>query len=222
MLAELLLRNEAPIILRIALLITMAVVGIVYSFIPNWFGAIRSLAALPVQRFAWQSEQHRSSSLFRFSSIISITAIYTIFIFTHLFSQKLVLTENSTLNLVFIWLAIAALTISKFLLNKYYFFLHESSNLGDLIIDYQYSINQFFAFIVGIFLILDVFYFGLASNLYIVAIVGLLFLFLIKLFGIILMLQNNFTYPILTLFVYLCTFEIVPMLIAAKILFVNS
>lgn len=222
MLNELILRNETPIILRVALLVTLAVVGIVYSFIPNWFSAIRTLATLPVQRFSWQSEEHRSSGLFRFGSIISITAVYTLFIFTHLYSQKLVLTENSTLNFVLIWLAIALLTLTKFLFNKYYFHLHNTASLGDLIIDYQYSINQFFAFLVGIFLIIDVFYFGLESNLYIVAIVGLLILFLIKLFGVILLLQNNFAYPILTLFVYLCTFEIVPMLIAAKVLFVNS
>jgi hypothetical protein len=222
MLFELILRNETPVILRVALLATLAVVGIIYSFIPQWFSAIRTLATLPVQRFAWQSEAHRSSSLFRLGSIISITAIYTLFIFTHLYSQKLVLLENSTLNFLLIWLVITMLTLAKFLLNKYYFSLHNESNLGDLIIDYQYSINQFFAFIVGIFLVVDVFYFGLISNLYIIAIVGLLILFLIKLFGVILLLQNNFAYPILTLFVYLCTFEIVPMLIAAKVLFVNS
>ena len=112
--------------------------------------------------------------------------------------------------------------ILPFLANKFYFSLHNSSSLGDQIIDYQYSLNQWFTLVVGCLLIFDIFYLKLNSSvfLFITIIAGIYFL--LRLFGTILMLQNNFKYPILTVFVYLCTLEIVPALVIAKVLFVNS
>ncbi len=222
MLLDLTLRNETPVSLRVALLSMLLIIGLLHSVIPNWRSSIKMLAYLPVQRFTWQSEKYTANRVFRISSIISICTVYAIFIYTHLYSQKLVVIENASVNFLLIWLGIIVLTTFKFALNKYYFHAHRSNALGDLVIDYQYSINQIFAFIIGLVLLIDVFYFRLDSNWFIVAILGVLALFLIKLFGTILMLQNNFSFPIITLFVYLCTFEIVPMLVIAKILFVNS
>ncbi len=221
-LLDLLIRSQTPLALRVALISILLIIGFLYALIPNWFGSIRLLAYLPIQRFAWQSEKYTYNNVFRLSSILCITSVYAAFIYAHLLTQKFIWFDNTSFNFILIWLAILSLTVVKYLLNKFYFSFHNEGALGELIIDYQYSINQIFAFVLAAILLVDVFYFRLDSQLFYISIVSILILFLIKLFGTILMLQNNFKYPLLTLFVYLCTFEIVPMLIAAKILFVNS
>lgn len=221
-LLDLLIRSQTPLALRIALISILMIIGFLYALIPNWFASIRLLAYLPIQRFAWQSEKYTYNNIFRISSILSITSVYAAFIYAYLLTQKFIWFENSSFNFLLIWLAILVVTCTKYLLNKFYFSFHNEGALGELIIDYQYSINQIFAFILAGILLIDVFYFRLDSQLFYFSVVSILILFLVKLFGTILMLQNNFKYPLITLFVYLCTLEIVPMLIAAKILFVNS
>jgi hypothetical protein len=222
LLLDLILRNEIPLALRLALLGMILLITVLYILVPHWFTSMRLLAYLPIQRFAWQSEKHTVNNFFRISSILSISIVYAIFIFAHVESEKLFLLENGSLNFLIVWGAILFLTALKFFLNSYYFGIHQHQNLGNLVVDYQYSINQIFALLLGVILLVDVFYFNLESALFLVAVVVVLVLFLIKLFGTILMIQNNFNYPILSLFVYLCTFEIVPILIVAKVLFVNS
>ena len=71
-------------------------------------------------------------------------------------------------------------------------------------------------------LLIDVFYENLSSNYLSILLVVSLLYFLVRLFGTIVLLQNNFKYSIFTLFVYLCAFEIVPALVIVKVLFVNS
>ncbi len=221
-LSDLVLRNELPAALKFALLGLIFLVGVLYVLVPNWLVSIRLLAYLPIQRFSWQSEKYTINNLFRISSMLSISMVYAIFVYAYISSEKLFLVEDGTLNFLIIWLGVVILTVTKYFLNAYYFGLHQHSELGNLVVDYQYSINQFFALILGVLLLVDVFYFKLDSNLFIAEVILVITLFLVKLFGVILMLQNNFNYPILSLFVYLCTFEIVPILILAKVLFVNS
>ncbi len=97
-----------------------------------------------------------------------------------------------------------------------------SEAVGDYTIDFQYSINQFFSFIVSAIMLAAAFYGGLDRGIMTISLVAVVVLFLTRLFGTILILQNNFTYPLIGVFIYLCTFEIVPMLVAAKVLFVDS
>ena len=221
-LLDLLVRSQTPLALRIALIAILAILGLLYALIPNWFASNRLLAYLPIQRFAWQSEKYTFNNVLRLSSVLSITTIYASIIYAYFLTTKLMWAENASLNFILIWLSIVLLTFLKYFFNRYYFKFHNEGSLGELIIDYQYSINQLFAFLLAGILLIDVFYFRLDSQLFYFLVVGIIILFLIKLFGTILMLQNNFKYPLLTLFVYLCTFEIVPLLIVAKILFVNS
>ncbi|MBT8326688.1 MAG: DUF4271 domain-containing protein [Bacteroidia bacterium] len=219
---DLLIRSQTPLVLRIVLISILLIIGFLYALIPNWFASIRLLAYLPIQRFAWQSEKYTYNNIFRLGSILSITSVYAAFIYAYLLSEKFMWFENSSFNFLLIWVVILLATLGKYFLNQFYFKFHNEESLGELIIDYQYSINQIFAFILAGALSIDVFYYRLDSQLFYFLVIAILILFLVKLFGTILMLQNNFKYPLLTLFVYLCTFEIVPMLIAAKILFVNS
>ena len=90
-----------------------------------------------------------------------------------------------------------------------------------LIIDYQYGLNQLFAIIIGSVTLVDVFFFGLTSDLYLLAKVLLAIYLFLRFSGNAIILTNNFGYPILTVIVYLCTFEIALIMIFMKILFNN-
>ena len=219
---ELILRNEAPIIIRLSLLGLMMVFGLIYAANPSLFSYTRKLANIPFQRFSWQSEQYLANSLFRISSIVSISLVFAVFVSINLVNSSFVLLRNETLNFLLMWLLILGFTLLKFLLNKYFFNLHQSDGVGDSTIDFHYSINQFFSFIVGGIMLAAAFYGGLDTQLMNIALVAIVVMFLTRLFGTILILQNNFTYPLIGVFIYLCTFEIVPMLVAAKVLFVDS
>lgn len=219
---ELSLRPETPVVLKVALLGLLGLLGFLYALTPNLIGYTNKLANIPFQRYAWQTEEYISNSIFRLSSLLSITLVYTAYIFTHLFSKKLTLFNSDSFNFLIIWLALILLTVIKFILNKYYFRVHDAISVGNYTIDFHYSVNQLFSFVITALLLLDVFYFGLSSTLDIIIIVVIFALFISKLFGTILLLQNNFSYPLLGVFIYLCTFEIVPMLVIAKVLFANS
>lgn len=219
---ELIIRNEAPIVIRLALLGMLMVFGLLYALNPSLFSYTRKLANIPFQRFSWQSEQYIANSLFRISSILSISLVFAVFAAINLVDSDVVLLKNEALNFILLWILIIGFTLFKFLLNKYFFNLHHADGVGDSTIDFHYSINQFFSFIVAGILLTAVFYGGLDPGIMTFATVAIVLLFLIRLFGTILILQNNFTYPLIGVFIYLCTFEIVPMLVAAKVLFVDS
>lgn len=219
---ELIIRNEAPIIIRLAVLGLIMVFGFIYAANPSLFSYTRKLANIPFQRFSWQSEQYIANSLFRISSILSISMVFAVFVAINLVDSSFVLIKNEALNFLLIWLLILGFTLLKFLLNKFFFGLHQSDGVGDSTIDFQYSINQFFSFLVAGVMLAAAFYGGLNARIMTFALVAMVLMFLIRLFGTILILQNNFTYPLFGVFIYLCTFEIVPMLVAAKVLFVDS
>jgi hypothetical protein len=180
------------------------------------------LAILPFQRFAWQSEKFMTNNIFRLSSILSLSIFVSIAISSYQLGNSKLENLDSIVTLLWVFPAVILLSLVKFVSNYSYFSIHKEDKTANLVVDFQYSLNQWFALLLGILLIVDVFYFRLHSNIYgaILVIAGLYFL--VRLFGTILVLQNNFNYSILTVFVYLCTFEIVPALITAKVLFVNS
>ncbi len=180
------------------------------------------LAILPFQRFAWQSEKFMTDNIFRLSSILSLSIFASIAISSYQIGNSTLENYNSAITLLLVFSAIIILSLAKFMSNYFYFRIHKDDETANLIVDFQYSINQWFALLLGTLLIVDVFYFRLHSTIYEATLIIAGLYFLVKLFGTILVLQNNFKYSILTVFVYLCTFEIVPALITVKVLFVNS
>lgn len=183
---------------------------------------MKLLSIIPIQRFNWRSEKHTSNYLFRISSLVTTLFTITLLIYTYQIGEKYKSGSINFSNFLIILGVVGLLFFIKFIANKLYFSLHKSPVLGDQIIDFQYSLNQWLTLIIGILLIIDIFYLKLDSDIFILIIIIAVIYFLLRLFGTILMLQNHFKYPILTVFVYLCTFEIVPALVAAKVLFVNS
>jgi hypothetical protein len=219
---QLIAREQSPLFIRIALLLTLVCLVFLYALNRNWVTSMVQLAILPFQRFAWQSEKFMTNTIFRLSSILSLGIFISIGISSyHLGNSKL---ENydSIVTLLWIFPTVILLSLVKFVSNYSYFSIHKEDKTAHLVVDFQYSLNQWFALLLGILLLVDVFYFRLHSNIYGVILIIAGLYFLVRLFGTILVLQNNFNHSILTVFVYLCTFEIVPALVTAKVLFVNS
>ncbi|MGB1037613.1 MAG: DUF4271 domain-containing protein, partial [Bacteroidia bacterium] len=184
----------------------------------HWFRSLKLLSLLPFQRFGWQSEKYGSDTILRISSFITLSIAVAIAIQGYSLGPA----AFSSLNVYWILGVIILLFMFNLLANKMYFSLHESSKLGEQIIDYQYSVNQWYAILLTGLLLLDFFFLKQASSiLYIIGVITGLY-FLSRLFGTIIIFQNNFKYPLLTVFVYLCTFEIVPAIVMVKVLFVNS
>ena len=208
--------------IRVVVLVLLVLIAFLYAANSTWFQSMKLLALIPIQRFNWQSEKYKSNYFFRVCSLITSLFTIALIVYTYQLGSKFMGDSVIFSNFAILLVVVTLLFIVKFLANKFYFSLHNSSSLGDQIIDYQYSLNQWFTLVVGCLLIFDIFYLKLNSSvfLFITIIAGIYFL--LRLFGTILMLQNNFKYPILTVFVYLCTLEIVPALVTAKVLFVNS
>lgn len=219
---ELILRNSTPLEVRLILLCTLLLVAFFYIVNREWFTSMRLLSLTPFQKFNWESEKYSVNYLYRTSSLISIVLCVSIAIKGYQLGTVTLKNLSFDNNFLFILLIILVLFLIKFVANKIYFSLHEIDDLGDRIIDFQYSINQWFSLVLlGLFLV-DFFYLKLGSDILILTIFLSALYFLIRLFGTVIIFQNNIRQPIITVFIYLCTYEISPALVIAKVLFVNS
>ena len=215
---ELILRNQSPLFIKVVLLCILVILVIFYTVNRSWFISLKSLALLPFLRFGWQSEKYSADLIFRISSFL----ISVLIISSAIYSYNLTSTDTLSSTYIEITLIITLLFVVKFIANSLYFSLHNSISTGSQLVDFQYSLNQWFTLLVIFILLIDVFYENLSSNYLNVLLIVSLIYFLARLFGTIMLLQNNFRYSIFTLFVYLCTFEIVPALVIVKVLFVNN
>lgn len=218
---ELILRYEIPNVIKFSLLIALLVIALVYVLIPNWFLHIKLLVLIPVQRFQWQSEKYNENSVFRLSSFFTSTFVFSIAIFSYLSNLKWFDHNSIATTFFVIYGCITVLFLLKLALDYLYFFLHKAKKTMNLIIDFQYGLNQLFTIIIGSVTLIDVFFFSLISNLYIVALTILLIYLILRFVGTTIILINNFSYPILAVIVYLCTFEIVSIMVFMKVLFDN-
>lgn len=219
---ELILRYEIPSVIKFSLLIALLVIAIIYVLIPNWFLHIKLLVLIPVQRFQWQSEKYNENSVFRLSSFFSSTFIFSIAIFSYLSNLKWLDHYSVTTTFFVIYGCITGLFVLKLALDYFYFFLHKAKKTMNLIIDFQYGLNQLFAIIISSIALVDVFFYSLMSNLYIITLTMLLIYLILRFVGTTIILINNFSYPILTVIVYLCTFEIISIMVFMKVLFDNT
>lgn len=218
---ELILRNEVPDVLKFSLILALLLIAFIYVLIPNWFIHIKHLAVIPIQRFQWQSEKYNESIIFRLSSFFSVTLIFSIAIFSYLPNVQWFKDFTDTMRFFTIHGSVLGLFIAKLMLDYFYFYLHKAKQTFNLIFDYQYGINQIFAIIIGGITLVDVYSYGLISKFYIVVLITLLIYLTLRFIGTTIILINNFSYPILSVIVYLCTFEIISIMVFMKILFYN-
>lgn len=220
MVMQLTLRNEIPLGIKALLLILLATVATLYVINARWFESLGFLLLLPVQRFSWQSEQFSGNVLFRGSSFILMTLCFSLFIY--IYELGLGKAQFGLYHYPVLLSMVLGVVLFKYLVNSLYFRLHRIKELGSQLLDFQSSINQIFCLALATLMVVDVFYAYTDSNLFYVGIVLAVIYFLMRLYGTILILQNDFHYPIVSLFIYLCTFEIAPALVLAKVLFVKS
>ena len=222
LLSELILRYQTPLITRVALLSVLLLFAILYTLNRQWFLSMKLLTLLPIQKFSWQAEKQTTNYVFRLSSYISTAVVIGVLIHGYHWGSRVSKAGNYESSLFLTLLAVSALLLLNYFAIKVYFELHKSPNLGNQVLDFQYGLNQWLTLIIAALLIFDFYYLKLDSTMDIFLIVIIIIYFLLRLFGTILIVQNNLRYSILTVFVYLCTFELVPALILAKVLFVNS
>ncbi len=218
---DLILRNEIPNILKFSLILALLLIAFIYVLIPNWFLHIKHLALIPIQRFQWQSEKYNEDIIFRISSFFFVTLVFSIAIFSYLPNVHWFKNFTEIMRFFTVYGGILSLFIVKLMLDYFYFYLHKAKQTFNLIFDYQYGINQIFAVLIGSITLVDVYYYGLISNLYLVVLILLLTYLAMRFIGTTIILINNFSYPILTVIVYLCTFEIISVTIFVKVLFDN-
>jgi hypothetical protein len=221
LIAELVLRHQTPLLIRVSLLALLLCLALFFGFFRNWFTSLSSLSLQPVQRFGWESEKYSSNFLLRISSLFISIFIVALTVYSYQLGPEI--EKGFVLSHFFLILAACfGLFIIKLVANRLYFGLHIATEVGDQLVDFQYSINQWFTLILAGLLVLDTFLYQLESGIFYLVLLLSVVYFLFRVFGTILMLQDKFKYPIFTVFVYLCTFEIVPALVIAKVLFVHS
>lgn len=208
--------------LRIAALVLVALLAIFYSIQPQWLETNRILASLPIQRFKWKSETFLSSGLNRTTSLISASLAFSIFIYSHYSQEELFLQTSLDTGFIQLLVIVILLFLFKLLGMKLFFGLHQEERTGTIVIDYQYAFNVIISVLLCLVICIDVFFFRLSSPFYITVSIVIGLIYLLRMFGNIILLLNEFNYPIVSLFIYLCAFEILPMLGIAKVLFVNS
>lgn len=217
---QLTLRTEVPVGIKALLFLLLATIAILYVLNVRWFESIGYLLLLPVQRFKWQSEQFSGNALFRGSSFTLFAVAFSLFVY--IYGLDTLNPASNSYPFFVLLIMFLALALIKVAFNYAYFFLHKSNDLGAKLIDFQSSTNQLFCLVLTPLMLIDVFYTGISGDLVYVAIGLAVIYLLVRLYGTILLLQDNFRYPIVSLFVYLCTFELAPALVLAKVLFVKS
>lgn len=222
MLLELLGRNIATLDIRIASIFLVLAILSLFSLQPQWITTNQILASLPIQRFKWKSEVFLSSAFNRTFSLISTSLAFSIFIYSHYNQPDMIDVQLLNTSFLQLFIIVAILFVIKLGGMKVFFALHQEDKTGTMVIDYQYAFNQLIALVLCVVICLDVFFFKLNNPFYLTVSVIIGLLYLARMFGNIILLLNEFQYPIVSLFIYLCAFEILPMLIIAKVLFVNS
>ena len=159
--------------------------------------------------------------LFR-SSFFFVTLLFSIAIFSYLPNVHLFKNFTEIMRFFTVYGGILSLFIVKLMLDYFYFYLHKAKQTFNLIFDYQYGINKIFAVLIGSITLVDVYSYGLISKFYIVVLITLLIYLTLRFIGTTIILINNFSYPILTVIVYLCTFEIISIMVFMKVLFDNT
>ncbi|MFY0644029.1 MAG: DUF4271 domain-containing protein [Bacteroidia bacterium] len=215
-------REMPALSIKIALLVLLVLFTVLYAVNPSWLVTNRVLIGLPIQRFKWKSETHLSSNFNRFASLITTAFAIAILIRSYFFTPSETMVFSSELVFIGLICAVIIVFLLKFLSMKLFFYLNEDHEVGTMVIDYQYAFNQFIGLVVFLAVCLDLFYFRLNSPIQYILIYVLGFLYLLRLLGHIVLLLNKMSYPIISLFIYLCAFEIAPMLVVAKVLFENS
>ena len=216
---EIIGRAETPMVLRVALLTMLVLMSLLFSTNPTWLVTNRVLAILPIQRFKWKSETFLSSNFNRFGSIVSASLLLAVLLRSYYLEPQ----DNFLLSENIFFLGLLVLLLLSFLIKlgcmQLFFHLHAEDELGTRVIDFHFAFNQIVGILLFALLCFDVFYLRLHGGFDQYLLYGLGVAFLLRTGGHAILLLNNLSFPPLSVFIYLCAFEIAPVLLVVRAVF---
>ena len=132
---ELTSRISSPLSARIALLVLLGVIFLIYTVRDSWLRTNVVLFSLPLQRFKWQSESLLSSRFNRYVSAFSASLAMGIYLYSHLFYSTTGRTGGFMLGFYELIFLILGLFFLKHYGMKLYFLIHEETQISSVVID---------------------------------------------------------------------------------------
>lgn len=197
--------------------------GIYAGLRKGWFLLLFDMAVAPFSRFKWKIDDLKVPFDVVLISLISYTFITVLLIESLIPNLSKVISQYFGVYPLFgLILAILVALILKTVLVYFYFAAHKQAEEGIHLINFQLGFNQILIFIATIWLSIVIFYLRfspLGLNI-VIWIYGAFWAF--RLYGTILFLLMKFNYSVITIFAYLCAFEIIPYILVARIVFMIS
>ena len=211
------IRTVSPLDLRLGVLALLLVYFVVHALNPMWIATNQVLATLPVQRYHWKSETLLSSVPNRITSALASILAMGLLIQADFHTELEILGGGlpSLLGLL------ALVYLLKFIGIRLFFRLHDCPELAEQLIDYQYGFNMLATVPLAAYLSIDVFAFHQSLSNGDPILIVILLLYFVRGVGIVVLLINKFNYPSIALFIYLCAFELGPLLVCAKVLLLS-
>lgn len=223
MILEILFRPNAPLWVKFFYLIVVFFIGLYAGLRKGWFSLLFEMAVAPFSRFKWKIDNLKVPFDVVIISLMSYTFITALLIESLLPKLSHVIAEYFGVYPLFgLIMAILIALVLKIVLVYFYFTAHNQAEEGIHLINFQLSFNQIMIFIATIWLSIVIFnlrFSPLGLNI-VIWIYGAFWAF--RLYGTILFLLIKFNYSVITIFAYLCTIEIIPYILVARIVFMIS
>lgn len=220
---ELILRPNAPLWIKFVYLTLVVSLSLYIGFRRGWFMLLLDMASAPFSRYKWKIDNLNISADIIIISILSYSFI-TGLLFESLLpgisnSLSIIPSLNNLLGLV---TTIVLLLTIKIVLVILFFVAHKQKEEGLQLMNFHLGFNQILIFIASIWLGIVIFYFNFSQfGLTIILWIYGAF-WAVRLYGTILFLLMKFQYSVVTIFTYLCAFEIMPYIVVARIIFMNN
>lgn len=223
MILEILFRPNAPLWVKFFYLIVVFFIGLYAGLRKGWFSLLFEMAVAPFSRFKWKIDNLKVPIDVVIISLMSYTFITALLIESLLPKLSQVIAEYFGVYPLFgLIMAILIALVLKIVLVYFYFTAHNQAEEGIHLINFQLGFNQIMIFIATIWLSIVIFnlrFSPLGLNI-VIWIYGAFWAF--RLYGTILFLLIKFNYSVITIFAYLCAFEIIPYILVARIVFMIS
>ena len=223
MILEILFRPNAPLWVKFFYLLFVFFIGLYAGLRKGWFSLLFEMAVAPFSRFKWKMDNLKIPFDLVIFSLLSYTFITVLLMESLLPNLSQVMAVYFGVYPLFgLILAILMALVLKIVLVYFYFAAHKQAEEGIHLINFQLGFNQILIFIATIWLSIVIFYlrFSPLGLDLVIWIYGVFWAF--RLYGTILFLLIKFNYSVITIFAYLCTFEIIPYILVARIVFMIS
>lgn len=179
-----------------------------------------NMATSPFSKFQWKLENLNISMDIIVISILSYSIVTSLLLESLLPNISIAVSEFTKIHhQLGSVLFVIVLLILKIVAVIIFFKAHDQTEHGLQLVNFQLGFNQILIFIAMIWLGVVIFYLNfLQFGIFIVLwIYGIFWAF--RLYGTILFLLLKFNYSVVTIFTYLCAFEIMPYILVSRIVF---